>query len=546
MEHGSGTTKSIWMDELPLRPVHRLPRRSVVDVCVVGGGLAGITTAYLLSQAGRKVVLLEDGTIGSGETSRTTAHLTSAMDDRITKLEDWHGSDKAHIITQSHQTAINKIEEIVRTERIDCGFKRVPGYLFVQEGRTLTELTKEQRAAQRAGLSVRRVPHAPWKAFDTGPAVRFDNQGMFHPLRYLHALADRIEARGGIIYEHVHVSSVEEGRPVRITTAEGKVVRARDLVIATNSPITDFFAIHTKQKAMRTYAIAATIPRGYVPPGLYWDTGSPYHYIRTFERGGKTYLIVGAEDAPTGMHDDERERLKTVERWTRDRFPKLGRVEYRWSGQVFEPLDGAAFIGPDPSLGEHVWVITGDSGQGMTHTTLGAMILADLVMGIQNPWAEAYDPSRKMGKQTARYVKGSTKRNLQYLKHLIPGADDPTKIEIGEGQVIKRGFKQFAVYRESADEYYAMSAACAHMGCPVQWNGLEKSWDCTCHGSRYDPKGGVLCGPANDGLKPVDSKVATERPVPRRRSPPSPATARRRAGIRKRRSSREKTQRLLK
>ena len=287
-------------------------------------------------------------------------------------------------------------------------------------------------------------------------------------------------------------------------TSAGPSVTADFVVCATNTPIVDWIAIHTKQAAYRTYVIAARVPGGAVPAGLYWDTGWPYHYIRMQD----DFLIVGGEDHKTGQADNSGHRFEKLESWTRDRFP-IGPVELRWSGQVMEPVDGVAYLGRNPGDDDNVFIITGDSGQGMTHGTIGAMLITDLIQGRSNPWEKLYDPSRKPIHALADYAAENVNAVKYFAEYLTPGqVESEAEILPGSGAIIREGLSKLAVYRNEEGKLQRLSAVCPHLGCIVHWNSLEKSWDCPCHGSRFAPDGSVMNGPALGGLEQAKEKKA--------------------------------------
>jgi glycine/D-amino acid oxidase-like deaminating enzyme/nitrite reductase/ring-hydroxylating ferredoxin subunit len=504
---GSGITRPPWLalGEIPRRPP--LERDVRADVCVVGGGISGLTIAYLLAREGRSVVLLDDGPLAGGETARTTAHLTCALDDRFSWIEKVHGERGAGLAAQSHGAAIDRIETIVREEGIDCGFERLDGFLLVGEGEDPAELEVELHAAHRAGLSsVERLGRAPVGSFDTGPCLRFPRQGQFHPLRYLAGLASAIERDGGALHSDTHAESIEGGSPPRVTTSRGPTVTAAAVVVATNSPVHTRFEIHTKQAPYRTYVIGLRVPAGAVTRALYWDTGWPYHYVRLDGSRGdaEELLIVGGEDHKTGQEADADARLERLEQWTRARFPMAGKAEYRWSGQVLETVDGLAFIGPTGGE-ENVYLATGDSGMGMTHGTIAGILLTDLIQGRENSWATLYDPARKSLRAAGELARENWNVAVQYADHVLPGESaDAAEIPAGSGAVVRRGLRKLAVYRDEEGRTHERSAVCPHLGCVVAWNALEKSWDCPCHGSRFDRLGRVVNGPANRDLEPAD------------------------------------------
>jgi len=324
----------------------------------------------------------------------------------------------------------------------------------------------------------------------------------------LAGLARAIKRDGGRIHTGTHASKIEGGRVARVETEGGAVVTADSVVVATNTPVNDRFAIHTKQAAYLTYVIAARVPSGSVTKALYWDTPDPYHYVRlqAVGRGAGAYdlLISGGEDHKSGQADDAGRRFAALERWTRARFP-VGDVEYRWSGEVMEPFDSLAFIGRNPSDEDNVFIATGDSGNGMTHGTIAGILNTDLIMGRENEWATLYEPSRKTLRALPEFASENLNVAAQYADHLTPGEVDSTdEIGRGEGAIIRRGLKKVAVYKTEAGATHEMSAVCTHLGCVVDWNSLEKTWDCPCHGSRFDARGRVVNGPANSDLASAD------------------------------------------
>lgn len=501
---------STWMESLPGR-IDRPPvsENLITDVCVVGAGIAGLSTAYHLAREGVSVVLLDDGPVGGGQTQRTTAHLVNALDDRYDHLEEVRGPEVTRAAADSHSSAITRIESICLTEEIDCDFRRVDGYLFVPPGESRFILLRELAAAHRAGLTeVEKINCVPWPDYDTGPCLRFPHQAQFHPLKYLAGLTQAFERHGGRLHTGTHVTEILGGSTVRVRTDTGHRVAANSLVIATNTPINDLLTIHTKQAPYATFAIAARIPRGSVPWGLYWDTLDAYHYVRLQECDGTSdWLIVGGEDHKLGQETDQKERFERLEAWTRERFHNVGPVEDRWSGMVMETTDGLAFIGRNPLDNDNVYIATGDSGMGMTHGTIAGMLLSDLIQGRQNSWTEAYDPSRKpvAGGAWWDYVSENANVAGQYVRDWFgPGEVDSTDaIPVGEGAVIRHGFHKIAAFRDEDGTLHEMSAVCPHLGCIVHWNGMEKCWDCPCHGSRFDALGQVVNGPANAPLEPV-------------------------------------------
>ncbi|HEV3036571.1 MAG TPA: FAD-dependent oxidoreductase [Candidatus Angelobacter sp.] len=500
-----GKNASIWEeDSKSTSRASSLQTDTSADVCVIGAGIAGLTAAYLLAREGKSVIVLDDGDIGGGETGRTTAHLSNALDDRYYELERLHGRAGAQLAAHSHTAAIDTIEAIIRDENISCDFTRLDGFLFVPPMESLDELEREWNAARRAGVSVEWAERAPLEHFDTGPCLRFPRQGQFHPLKYLYALAQSIERHGSKIFTSTHAQDVHAGAPARVETSHGPQVLANAVVIATNAPISETYGLYTANVPYRTYAIAVPVARGKVTRALYWDTPDPYHYVRlqrSEEHKDVDLLIVGGEDHKTGQADNYAERFERLEAWTRERFPKFDSVAFRWSGQVLEPIDGLAFIGKHPLGRQNVYIASGDSGHGMTHGTIAGLLLRDLIMGRDNPWAGLYDPSRI----TLRAFAELARENINVGAQLTDWVKDPDvasldQIAPGQGATVQSGWMKLAVYRDQTGAYHRRSAVCPHLGCIVSWNSAEKSWDCPCHGSRFDPYGVVINGPANNNL----------------------------------------------
>jgi len=505
----------IWLEDISLPSLSALDRNLKTDVCVVGAGIAGLSAAYLLSRSGGKVVVIEDGQIASGQTLSTTAHVSSVPDDRYAAIKRTHGAEGAQQVAAALTAAINQIESIVEEERIECDFRRLDAYLFLAPGHDEQVLDQELQAANETGdLSVHRIPTSPLPSFDTGPCLRYQGQAQFQPIRYLAALTEAIRRRGGEVYGRTHATSIEGGKGARIETHAGHRIEANAIVVATNTPINDRLAIHTKQAPYLSYVIAARIANDSIPFGLYWDTDDPFHYVRRHRIRGYAgadgalhdYLIIGGEDHKSGQADDGEERFARLEAWARERFPEMGAVEHRWAGQVMESVDGLPFIGRNPMDYENVFIATGFSGIGMTNGTLAGMIIRDLIRGRDNPWAELYHPGRKA--KSLASLRQFAKENLnvagQYAALVTPGeVHSVDEIPAGHGAILRRGIRKFAVYRNPQGRLYEMAALCPHLGCVVQWNSTEKTWDCPCHGSRFQAEGDVINGPANQGLEKI-------------------------------------------
>jgi glycine/D-amino acid oxidase-like deaminating enzyme/nitrite reductase/ring-hydroxylating ferredoxin subunit len=507
----NGASLSLWLDTAPMPSHSPLTGNAEADVCVIGGGIAGLTTAYLLTRAGKRVILLEAHELASGESGRTTAHWMPT-DDRYFEIEHSFGAPAAALIARSFQEATDLAESIVREEGIDCAFKRLDGYLYCLPGQDQSILDKEHDAARRAGVAVERVGRVPNLSFETGPALRFARQAQFHPTRYLGALSERCVGYGARIFCGSRAIDVERRGDRQRVRTESAEVEAAAVVIATNTPFIDRVVMHTKQSGYRTYVLGLEVPKGAVPDLLLWDVGDPYYYVRL--DGGNAQstvdiLIVGGADHKVGQEHHPEHRYRQIEQWVRQRYPMAGAVKYRWSGQVMEPADGVAYFGRNPADDDNVFIITGDSGTGMTHCTAGAMTVTDLILGRPNEWALVYDPARKATHALGEFVKEQANTLAQYKDLLTAGeVDDVEQLQAGQGAVVRSGLKKLAVYRDEQSKLHICTAICTHLGCVVRWNAAERSWDCPCHASRFDVDGTVLHGPAS---RPLSREVLPPR-----------------------------------
>ena len=509
----SGANPSFWTEGVEPLLFKKLDGPLETDILVVGGGIAGLTTAYCLAKSGRKVSVVEDGYLGSGETGRTTAHITYALDDRYYDIERYFGLEKAKTIAASHIEAILFIEKTVMEENIDCGFRRVDGYLFLDPTDKHENLDEEFESTQRLGLPTEMLYDIPTFAGELRErCILFPDQAQFHILKYLKGLSAAIVRLGGEIYTESRAADIDK----RGATVNGFEVRANHIVVATNTPVNDLFTMHTKQWPYRSYVIGAKIPKGTLPYSMWWDTGNqdskwvakPYHYVRLEPFDDRDdLLIAGGEDHKTGQADEENlpeeHRYAALISWTKARFPYFNETAYRWSGQVMEPVDCLAFLGRNPG-DDNIYIITGDSGNGMTHCTIGAMLITDLVHGRENSWESIYSPSRITIKTGGDFISEVGNMAYKMAKDWISSdIEKPSDLKSGEGGILSRGLKKLAVYRDENGALHSCSAVCPHLGGILQWNNEEKSFDCPLHGSRFTAEGVAINGPADSDLAKI-------------------------------------------
>jgi glycine/D-amino acid oxidase-like deaminating enzyme/nitrite reductase/ring-hydroxylating ferredoxin subunit len=482
----------------------KLNRDASFDVVVVGGGITGVTAAYLLKKAGKKVALLERHRIGSADTGSTTAHLTYVLDLRITKLVSTFGERAARLVLKAGAVAVDTIESIATDEHIACDFTRVPGFLtapFVKAKES--GLKKDANAANELGFPARYLEKVPY--FDI-PGVRFPNQAKFHPLKYIFALAKRIEGNSSAIFEDSEVSEIRD-KPLRVVANDFQI-KTKYVVIATHVPLMGKTGLvsatlfQTKLYPYSSYAIGAAVPKNLLPEASFWDTSDPYYYLRV--ESGKThdYVIFGGNDHKTGQVAKTTEIFSDLKRTLLRIIPRA-KPDRQWSGQVVETNDGLPYIG---ETAERQFVATGFGGNGMTFGTIAALMARDAILGKDNPWKKLFSVDRKKIRGgTWDYLVENVDFPYYYLKdRLLPTEGTSTsQVKRGEGKILNLDGERVACSRDSDGKLHTVSAHCTHMGCIVHWNKAEGTWDCPCHGSRFQVDGSVLGGPAETPLKEV-------------------------------------------
>lgn len=501
-------TTPYWASSAVFPTFPKLDEEIAVDVVVVGAGMTGLSSAYMLAKAGKRVVVLERGRCAAVDTGHTSAHLTMVTDARMTDLVARMGRDHARAVWDAGLAAIAAIDGIVREHAIDAAFAWVDGYLHVPAaGHTDEEvefLRGEAAIARDLGFDAEYVDAVPLIGV---PGIRFADQARIHPRAYLAGLAKAFVAAGGRIYEHSAADQfLDDPRAVK---AAGHTVRCEDVVIATHNPLVGLSGIvgatlfQTKLALYTSYVVAGRVPHGAVPDALWWDTSDPYDYLRIEPHGAFDVVVFGGEDHKTGQQDDTEACYRRLEDRLRAMVPRID-LTHRWSGQVIATPDGLPYVG---RAADHQYVATGYVGNGLTFGTLAGMLIADGILERANPWAELFDASRTA---LTRGVWDYLKENADYPYYMIrdrfagPDARSLRAVRRGGGGIVERNGTKVAAYRDEAGRLTLRSATCTHMGCIVAWNRAERTWDCPCHGSRFEPTGEVISGPAEAPLPPVE------------------------------------------
>jgi glycine/D-amino acid oxidase-like deaminating enzyme/nitrite reductase/ring-hydroxylating ferredoxin subunit len=496
-------TTPYWMDAaLPRFPT--IERNARVDIVVVGGGITGLTAAYLLTKAGRSVALLERTRCADIDTGHTTAHLTMVTDLRLTELVDRFGRNHAQAVWDAGLAAIAQIDTIIRDEQIVCAFTWVPGYLHNPLDSAPNDgvdgFKEEAALATELGFDATFVSDVPCVG---GPGVRFEDQARFHPRQYAAGLARAVSAAGGQIYEHSAADAFCDDP--RSVTSNGCTISCDSIVLATHTPlmgntnIASATLFQTKLALYTSYAMAGRIASGNVPDALFWDTADPYHYLRIERHRGFDVVIVGGEDHKTGQASDTHACYERLERAATARVPGL-EITHRWSGQVIATPDGLPYIGETAA---RQFAATGFAGNGMTFGTLGGMMAADSLLDRANPWRDLLDPARKKIRGALwDYVTENKDYPYYLIRDRFAGAEGRSlrALKRGQGKILDIDGKRVAAYRNPSGATVVRSAICTHMGCAVGWNDAERTWDCPCHGSRFTTDGAVIAGPAESPL----------------------------------------------
>jgi glycine/D-amino acid oxidase-like deaminating enzyme/nitrite reductase/ring-hydroxylating ferredoxin subunit len=504
-ERRDGSQKSLWENELKKLSGNSQSTGSLrpVDVVIVGGGITGITTALLLQRQGKSCIIAEAHRIGFGTTGGTTAHINTFADTTYAEVEKDFGEKEAALFAKGISDAVAQIREFVRAYSIDCDLSAQPAYVYAETKKEEKELNDLFASAQRAGVAVKETSTVP-TPIPFRKAIVFDDNAQFHPAKYIRGLLDEFHALGGITLENTLVESIDTKEDYLEVQAGATVLTTRNVVYATHLPpgfsTLDFFCA-----PYRSYVVAARLKdESRYPNGLIYDMQEPYHYFRTHEIEGINYLIAGGHDHKTG-HSDEHESLQDLETYLRSYYD-IESIDYQWSSQYYIPADGLPYIGSLPGSNEHVYVATGFNGNGMMLGTLSALVISDAILGKESPYSDLFDPSRIKPIASATDV---ITENLDVAYHFIAdrfGFENDEKLQtlpVNKGCLVTHEGQKVAAYKNPQGNLQFLSPVCTHAKCIVNWNDFEKTWDCPCHGGRFDPNGNVLTGPPRKPLNKI-------------------------------------------
>ena len=494
---------SLWLDTTPDNGFPKLDRPLSVDVAVLGGGIVGVSTALLLKRAGMTVAVVEADRVGAGVTGHTTAKLSSLHGLTYARISSSFGDDGARAYGEANQAGIEQVAQWVEEEGIDCDFRRKPNFTYASTRASLNDVEEEVEAAQRAGLPASYTEETDLP-YPVAGAVRFEAQAEFHPRRFLLALAALIPGDGSHVFEATRATGVSHRRPCRVETT-GPPLTAGHVVVATHFPFLDRGLYFARIHAERSYALGVRV-RGATPQGMYISADQPTRSIRSHPLPDGELLIVGGEGHKTGQGGDTAERYRALELFAREHWD-VESVEYQWASQDNEAVDHVPYIGELAPHSSRLYTATGFRKWGLAQGVAAGMILEDLILGRKNPWAALYDPSRMKPLASAKDL---VKENANVAGRFVGdrltkrGGRDAAELAPGEGDIAQLDGERVAAFRDDAGTLHAVSPVCTHLGCQVNWNSGDQSWDCPCHGSRFSPDGEILHGPA---VKPLERKA---------------------------------------
>ncbi|MGW7412319.1 FAD-dependent oxidoreductase [Streptomyces sp. NPDC054863] len=501
-----GRDESYWMATSPSTSLPPLRADAETDVVVVGGGIAGLSTAWELVRTGLRVVVLEADRIAAGVTGHTTAKVSALHGLVYDRLLSTRGEEAARLYARSQQGAVEHIAAVAAELGADCAWERRPAFTYTTGPENRAVLRTEAAAARAAGLDATYVEETGLP-FDVAGAVRVEEQGQFHPRAYLLALADDLRARGGVVHERTRVTGLHEGSPCRVTTESGHTVTARDVVVATHYPVFDRALLFARLSPRRELVVAAPLDAGHDPAGMYLTEDDGKRSVRTAPYGAGDRLLIVTGEGFTPGEGDTAAGFARLDAWMRQHFP-VGDTAYRWAAQDNDVSDTVPMIGPYHPGARHTYVATGFGGWGMTGGALAGQLLSQLVHGEKPPWAGLYDPRRLWS--AVREAPALLRQQADVARHFIGDrlstthVDSVAEIAPGTGAVVRIDGSRCAVHRDESGTTHAVSARCTHLGCLVAFNAAESAWECPCHGSRFAPDGTVLQGPATRPLAPRD------------------------------------------
>lgn len=491
--------QSYWLASTDTTKYPTLDEDINADIAIIGGGIVGILCAYLMKDEGFNIVILEADHIAQGTTGHTTAKITSQHGLIYNKIASQMGIELARQYADANESAIHEIKKIADTNQIDCDYIEQSAFVYTEQEKYIQKINDEVKIASDLGIKAIYVEEIPFP-IPIKAAVRFDNQAQFHPRKFLLALAQNIYNSGVRIFEQSRVVDMEDNTDYIITTDQGKKVTAQKIIIATHYPFYNKpAAYYTRIYSERSYVVAVKAKEKY-PGGMYINAEDPARSLRNQVTDSGEIIFVGGEHHKTGQGIDTAEHYKTLIDFASNIFT-IEDIPFRWSTQDCMTLDGLPYVGNFTSDTPNLYIATGFGKWGMTNSMVSAMILRDLIIKGESSWEDVYNPSRKTIISSA---KNFIVENYNVAEQLLNGKLSQLSKELelapGEAKVLKIDGERVGAFKDENGTLHLVDTTCTHMGCELNWNEAEKSWDCPCHGSRFSYEGEVISGPA---VKPL-------------------------------------------
>ncbi|WP_353718395.1 FAD-dependent oxidoreductase [Dyadobacter sp. 676] len=501
-----GANDSLWQTTITAQP-HRnaaAPAEQIFDTLIVGAGITGLTTALLLQKAGHKCIVADAHSAGYGTTGGTTAHINTFADTTYAEVEKDFGQEQARQFAEAIAESVALISNMVETYRIGCDFEWKKGYVYSETDDETKQLDDLYQSAIRAGVAVEPAPDAP-APLPFRKAVVFDKQAQFHPLKYILALQEEFVKLGGVVTENTLIDKIDSDDECYTAHSKEREIKARSVVYATHIPPGGINVLHFRNAPYRSYVVAATLKQDAYPDALIYDMQEPYHYFRTHTIDGQKYLIAGGHDHKTA-HGDPEKAFADLIAYTERCYP-VDRIVAKWSAQYYVPADGLPYIGQLPGASGGIYTATGFNGNGIILGTVSAIVLSELILKGTSPYEKLFDPGRvKPVAGFTEFVKENADVAARFVgdRFGIEEISSFGEIAVGTGKIVEYDGRKLGVYKKEDGDVTVLDPVCSHAGCVVQWNDSEKSWDCPCHGARYNYHGEVLTGPARKPLERVE------------------------------------------
>jgi len=491
--------EAYWILSSEGRNYKKLTKDLETECLIVGGGIPGITTAYLLSKKGVKVTVVDADKIGSGCSGRNTGKVTCQHSIVYSKIKKEYGLEKAKSYYEANNKALKLMESIIKEHNIDCNFEKISAYIFTESDNYIKDIEDEFSVCKEIGIDCEYHTSLPLP-LDIKAAISFNNQGQFNPKKYIDAIAELVIKQGGEIYENTTIKDVDKREKNKITTEDGNYIYTSKLVISSHHPFYDGMSFYfARLEPERSHIIALTKTKDF-PKGMFINVEEPSRTLRSYEGDGENLVLIGGEKHRVGKGKNDRNYYDILEAYAKEKFGEE-EVKYRWSAQDCLSTDHIPYIGYINKEFDNMYVATGFSKWGMTNGTVAGMIISNLIINGEDEFQETFTPSRSKSYLSKEFLKQNINVVVEYIGGMLRQGNREVEVEKGEMKVVRIKGVDYGAFKDENGKLFIVNIKCTHLGCELLWNNCEKTWDCPCHGSRFDYKGNVLEGPAINPLK---------------------------------------------